>query len=149
MKKDNVAHHIRKIPKWKSPIPDGIQGFWLKRSTNIRQGINQCLDGYLAIPKVPTWFVEGRTTLFIKNKSKDPVVVNYCPIAYSNLIWKFLTSIISESTYNYVRVNKLLPFKQKVCWKSNQGTKDHLSINKAVLRNCKRRCDAQIYVWFG
>ena len=92
----------------------------------------------MSIEQVLTWFLEGSATLVMNENSEGPVVRNFFPIAYLKLLWKLLTGIISESTYYHLLVNKLLCYEQKGCQKNSQGTRDHLSINKSVLRNCKR-----------
>ena len=51
-----------------------------------------------------------------------------------------LMGIIYESTYNYLLVNNLLFYERKVSQKNSQDTKDHLSIDKTVLKNCNRQC---------
>ena len=37
--KENVIKQVRKMPNWKSPVLDYIQGFWLKRFSSLRQPI--------------------------------------------------------------------------------------------------------------
>ena len=41
-----VFSKVRKIPNWKSPGPDGVQGYWLKNLTSLHQRIasqlNEC-----------------------------------------------------------------------------------------------------------
>ena len=65
---------------------DRIQKFWWKRFTNIHQSMNQFLNDYLTIGKVPTWFAEEWTTLVVKKKTKDLVVGNFWPIGCLNLL---------------------------------------------------------------
>ena len=52
-----VRTHIRKIPNWKSPRPDGLQGYWVKTLSNLHNSIAfnwidvskkiSCLNGWL------------------------------------------------------------------------------------------------------
>ena len=91
--------------------------------------------------------VEGRTTLIMKDKTKGPVVGNYRPIACLNLLWKLLTGIMSDETYNHLLENNFLPVEQKGSRKVSFGTKDHLAIDKAVLRNCKKRMTNLAMAW--
>ena len=58
--------------------------------------------------------VEGKTILVMKDSKKGTEVGNYRPIACLNLIWKLLTAIISDKTFDHLDQNKLLPDKQKV-----------------------------------
>ena len=101
----------------------------------IVQELNQCL----MTGKVPTLMVEGRTVLIQKDPDKGNVVGNYRPIACLNLLWKLLTAIISDKLYVHLETQDLLPEERKGCRKVSRGTKDQLLIDKAVIRNCKRR----------
>ena len=49
----------------------------------------------------------------MKDSRKGTEVENYRPIACLNLIWKLLTAIISDKTFDHLNENKLLPDKQK------------------------------------
>ena len=48
-------------------------------------------------------------------------------------------SIFSEEIYNPLNQYELLPEEQKGCRKQSRGTKDQLLIDKAIIRNCKKR----------
>ena len=37
--KEDVSIHLRKIPNWKAPDPDGLHGFWLKKFTSLHQAM--------------------------------------------------------------------------------------------------------------
>ena len=50
-----------------------------------------------------------------------------------------MTGIFSEKTYAHLLSNDLFPSEQKGCRRESQGTKDHLIVDKFILRNCKRR----------
>ena len=52
---------------------------------------------------------------------------------------KLLTGMIAEETYKYLDHRKLLPDEQKGCRRGSRGTKDHLLIDKTVLKDCRRR----------
>ena len=59
----------KKIPTWKVPGPDGVQGFWLKNFTSLHGNIvwrlNACLEG-----ETPRWMPERRAVLIQKDNSK-------------------------------------------------------------------------------
>ena len=119
--KNDVKRKLKSMSDWK-----GIKDFF--------KVLNKCID----VGNVPGWLVEGRTILVIKDSKKGTEVGNYRPIAYFNLIWKLLTGIISEKTYDHLEENKLLPEEQKgriMC----QGTKDKLAIDRCILQNCRKR----------
>ena len=77
--------------------------------------------------------------LILKDPTKGNAVGNYRPIACLNLLWKLLTGIITDKLYEYIENQDLLPKEQKACRHRSRGTKDQLLINKAVIKNCKRR----------
>ena len=50
-----------------------------------------------------------------------------------------MTGIISEHLYRFLEEEKILHEEQKGCKRNRTGTTDQLLLNKAVLRDCKRR----------
>ena len=54
-------------------------------------------------------------------------------------MWKLLTGIISEGMYCFIENENKLPGEQKSCRRKNRGTKDQLLIDKAILKDCKKR----------
>ena len=83
--------------------------------------------------------VEGRTILIMKDPAKGIAVEDYRPITCLNLLWKLLTSIFAEETYNHSIQNELLAVEQKVCKKGSKGAKDELIIDKMVMKNFRQR----------
>ena len=75
----------------------------------------------------------------MKDSKKGTEVGNYRPIACLNLIWKLLTAIISDKTFDHLNENKLLPDKQKGSKRKCSGTKDKLAIDRCILQNCRKR----------
>ena len=127
------------MPDWKGAGPDKIQGFWLKSFTAVHEVLATVLNEYLEVGDVPGWLVEGRTILVMKDSKKDTEVGNYRPIACLSLIWKLLTEIISDKTYDHLEEKKLLPGKQKGSKRKCQGTKDQLVMDRFILQNCRKR----------
>ena len=83
-KRDITTGSLKKIldrmPNWKSPGVDLVQGFWLKNFSSLHERVRfplkECLDsGFL-----PSWVTRGRTLLLQKDKSKGDVGSNYRPI---------------------------------------------------------------------
>ena len=58
-----------------------------------------------------------------------------------------LTGVFSEKTYEHMNENNLLPIEQKRCRNSSRVTKDHLTIDKLVLKNCKNRLTNLCMSW--
>ena len=137
--KDDVKRKLKSMPDWKGAGPDKIQDFWLKSFTAVHGVLATVLNECVEVGEVPGWFVEGRTILVMKDSKNGTEVGNYRPITCLNLIWKLLTGIISDKTYDHLEKNRLLPEDQKGSRRKCQGTKDHLVIGRCILQNCRKR----------
>ena len=133
-----VKKLLRKVPNWKAPGPDGVQGFWLKNFTSMHTYLTQylahCLEG-----DTPEWMTKGRTVLIQKDKSKGIEASNYRPITCLPLVWKLLTGLITDEVYEFLEKEKLLPEEQKGCKRKSMGTADLLFIDRLVLREARMR----------
>ena len=89
----------------------------------------------------------GRTILSAEDAEKGIKVGNYRPITCLSLMWKSLTGVILDTIYDHLARSKLLPEEQKGCRKNCRGSKDHLLIDKAVVKNCKRCMVGLSTVW--
>ena len=58
-----------------------------------------------------------------------------------------MTRIIAESMYTFMDTENILPEEQKGCRRRSRGTKDQLLIDKAILRDCKRRHKNLAMAW--
>ena len=87
---------LGRMPNWKSPGPDLVQGFWFKNFSSlhdrVRLQLKECLDSGF----VPSWLTRGTTSLLQKDKSKGNVASNYRPITCLPLMWKLLTGVIAD-----------------------------------------------------
>ena len=54
-------------------------------------------------------------------------------------MWKLLTGVIAKEMFDYLEQEKLLPEERKGCRQGNHRTRDQLLIDKAVLKDCKKR----------
>ena len=52
---------------------------------------------------------------------------------------KFITGIVADEIYNHLEKNDLLPEEKKGCRRNSRGTKYQLLIDRAAMKNCKRR----------
>ena len=58
-----------------------------------------------------------------------------------------ITGIVADEIYNHLGENELLPEEQKGCHRNSRGTKDQLLIDKAAMKNCRRRKFVLNMVW--
>ena len=95
-----VSKQSRKITNWKAPGRDGVQGFWIKKLTNLHERtafqLNKILNGN---DQLLDWLTYGRTVLCQKDRTKGNPVDNYRSISCFPLMWKLLIGIISENLY--------------------------------------------------
>lgn len=110
---DEVKSSFNKSLVWKTPGPDGIPNYWLKKLTSIHKHLANCYNELMQNPEqTPFWLANGQTTLIPKNEHTDDPK-NYRPITCLNTIYKNLTSIISERLYQHLQRNNMLPYQQK------------------------------------
>ena len=86
--KESLKKVLGRIPNWKSPGPDLVQGFWLKNFDSLHGRVTSQLKECLDSGFVPSWLTKGRTALLKKDKSKGNIVSNYRPITSLPLMWK-------------------------------------------------------------
>ena len=136
--REKILKILERVPNWKAPGPDGVQGFWLKNFKSMHQYLEkyfaECLEG-----QTPTWMTKGRTVLIQKDKSKGRDASNYRPITCLPLCWKLLTALLSDEIYSFLEENQILPEEQKGCRRKSRGTGDQLYIDKMILREVKVR----------
>ena len=136
---ETVIQFLKKVPNWKAPGPDLVQGFWIKNFTSLHTRIANNLQSCLDTGNVPDWMTKGRTTLIMKDPEKGAAAGNYRPITCLPVMWKLLTGIISDKLYESLDERNILPDEQKGCRKGTQGTNDQLLIDKMILKESKAR----------
>ena len=152
---------LGRMPNWKSPRIDLVQGFWLKNFSTFHERVRlqlKCLDSGF----VPSWSTRGRTSLLQKDQNKSNVASNYRPVTCFPLMWKLLPGLIADQIYAHIDQQRLLPEEQKGCKKGSRGTKDLLYSDRAVVikevksRNknlamawtdYKKACDIAPHLW--
>ena len=130
---------MKRMPNWKSPGPDLIHGFWLKKFSSLHNTLlfyfNDLLLGKSMLdPKLAT----GRTVLIIKDPNKGSVPTNYRPITCLSSVYKLLTGILRLLLYRHFDFNCFIPSQQKGCTQRSKGTKDHLLVDKMIMTDAKR-----------
>ena len=143
-----VKQQCKKMPNWKSPGPDGVQGFWIKKFTTLHKRIADQMDNMINNRvEIPKWITIGKTVLIQKDGSKGNAVENFRPISCLPLMWKLMTGMIAEKVYEFLDTNDILPVEQKGCRRKSRGTKDQLLIDKMILQDCRRRHTNLAMAW--
>ena len=85
---EKVKKQCRKMPKWKVPGHDQVQGFWIKRLDKIHGRIatqlNEILEG---TKEIPAWITYGQTVLCQKDS---------CMLGIAENVRKFLENSIKN-----------------------------------------------------
>ena len=78
--KESLKKILGRMPNWKSPGPDLVQGFWLKNFSSlhviVRSQLKECLDSGF----VRSWLTKRRADLLQKDKRKGNIASNDRPI---------------------------------------------------------------------
>ena len=145
---DKVKKQCSKMPNWKAPGHDGVQGFRIKRRNKMHERIATQLNEFLEGKKeISSWMTYGRTVLCRKDPVKGNSVETFRPITCLPLTWKLLTGIILEDKYCFMEKENLLPEEKKDCRRKSRGTKDQLLIDKKILKNCRERRTNLAMAW--
>ena len=59
----SLKNILRRMPNWKSPGPDLVQGFWLNNFSSLHERVRLQLKECLGSGFVPSWLTRGRTSL--------------------------------------------------------------------------------------
>ena len=105
--------------------------------------LNEELKENMESLSVTSYLVKNRTFLIQKYPAKVNAIGYYQPITYLNPLWKLKTDIIADiiadKLCQYLENEKLLLEEQKICWHAFRDTKEQLLVDKAVIKNCKKR----------
>ena len=136
-----MKNKVRKLPNWKAPGPDGVQGYWLKILPSLHDRIARQMNDIINSSKdTPEWLTKGRTVLCQKDPpQKGNAVDNFRPLSCLLLMWKLMTGIIPDFVYGFLVESDYLPLEQKGCKKKSPGAKDQPLIDTAILRDSKKK----------
>ena len=119
---------------WRSPGPDQVYGFRVKRIRIICLHSDLTRNYNLLVQDpdfVPDWLSQGITTLIPKN-DKTNQAKNYRPITCLSVFYKTLTSVIKQRIKGHLSQGSLMASEQKGCQQGSFGAKDHFLINKLL-----------------
>ena len=126
--KNSVTH----LKKWKVPGKDKITAYWWSVFSSTHESLREIFNYLLQNPNnIPDWFLTGRTTLVPKTiDTSNPA--NYRPITCLPIMYKILSSIISQKMTEHLKRNKLVPNEQKGCAQNTYGCIDQLLIDSMI-----------------
>ena len=76
-----IRKQCRKIPNWKAPGGDGVQGYWIKNIISLHECVSSQINRILMREDdLPEWMTHGRTVLCQKDPRKGNTADNYRPI---------------------------------------------------------------------
>ena len=104
----DLKNILQKLPHWKAPGKDGLQGYQIKAFKSLHNQLLKVLNLCFESGKIPDWMVSGKTVLIHKDYSKGIIPSNYQPITCLQNIWKILTGIISNKMYESLDETKVL-----------------------------------------
>ena len=94
-----IKMRFKKIPNWKAPRKDGVQGYWLINLTSLHPHIAVQLDNNIdGETPLPDWMTFGKTVLCQKDPAKGSIVYNYRPISCLPLMWNIYSLRKRECT---------------------------------------------------
>ena len=135
----DLKTQLQRLPNWKAPGPDQLQGYWIKKLTSLHNALLDSLNYLLSYPEdAPPWLAKGTTYLIPKEGDpKDPK--NYRPITCLSTTYKLLTSIIAEKIRNHISDTDIMTEEQKGCCRGSLGCKEQLIIDLAILDEVHRK----------
>ena len=144
---EDIRTGVSKMANWKAAGPDLVQGYWFKKLSVLHARLQLHLQECVNLGNVPEWIVKGRTVLIQKDAMKGTQADNYRPITCLPIMWKLLAGIMGEKLYQHLERNGMLADEQKGCRKRLRGAKDQLLVDKAILKNCRRRMTNLSMAW--
>ena len=139
---EEIKQSIKRIPNWKSPGPDMIQGYFIKYLDIIQEYTIEIIQEWYECEYVNAEYCKANTILLYKSGSKDDPK-NYRPISCTNMIYKIYTSIIQNKIKKELEKNKIeLNKNQYGCKNHVMAAKEALMINNNVqllLKQNKRK----------
>ena len=97
--------------------------------------MNRCLQE----ADVPERKTKRKTTLIQKDPLKGTISNNYRPITCIAMMWKILTSQISEEIYDSLTSHRLVPKEQKGCHNGSRATGELLYIDQHIVNERKTK----------
>ena len=71
---EKIRKKYRKIPNWRAPRRDGVQGYWIKNLNILHERVSSQMSRILmGEDDLPEWMTNGRTVLYQKETRKKVI----------------------------------------------------------------------------
>ncbi|XP_031338165.1 uncharacterized protein LOC116167068 [Photinus pyralis] len=136
---ETLTSQMSKIHNWKSPGPDKIHNFWLKKLTSMHPKLLEIFNNILDNPQnLPDKICEGVTYLKPKNpNTKNPA--HYRPITCLNTIYKLLTGCITQIVTKHCENQQIIAEEQKGSRIGTLGCKEQLTIDPIIMNQAHKK----------
>ena len=75
---EKIRKQSRKIPNWKAPGRDGLEGYWIKNLSSLHERVSSQMNRILIGKEdLPEWMTRGCTVLCKKDPLKGNTSDNY------------------------------------------------------------------------
>lgn len=139
---EQVKNRLRRLPLWRAPGPDRIQGFWWKSLSMLHEPLTLAIGSLLnsdADVRIPEWLVTGRTVLLPKTPLPSADPRDYRPITCLPVLYKIITAVVSDLMWPHISQFGILPVDQRGCVPGSLGCKEQLLLNQMVVETARRR----------
>ena len=84
---EKIRKQSRKIPNWKAPGRDSVQGYWMRNLSNLQKCVSSQMNRILmGEDDLSEWMTCGCTVLCQKDPQKGNTANNYRPITCLSLM---------------------------------------------------------------
>ncbi|XP_054744487.1 uncharacterized protein LOC129248901 [Anastrepha obliqua] len=136
---EEVAKVARRLHNWKTPGCDNLHAYWFKKLTCIHDKLAALFTKIITgEEELPNFATLGTTYMIPKcDEINDPS--KFRPITCLPVIYKILTSCITNIFYEHIETHNLIAEEQKGCIRASQGCKEQLIIDQVVLGQSKQK----------
>ena len=128
---EKVIKQCRMMPNWKDSGKYGVQGYWIKNLSNLREQIAVQINNIkIRNDILPAWIAHGRAVFCQRGPRKGNAVEDYCPITFLPPMWKLVTGVKPE---------KIILYKRNACQKNKKNAEEEAveqRVNYLLIRLC-------------
>ena len=109
---------------------------WLKKLTSLHKRL-ACQMEKLRTEDHPSWLIQGRTVLVMKDPQQGPMPINYRPITCLSTNWKLLSGILADKIG--IHMDQYMHKAQRGIGGGSRGSKHQLLIGQSVVKDARSR----------